>query len=79
MMNLEVKNKCREALLENLGFTCKEDEMSVEDFLVTGESEDILVEANFTVIGGKHFSYYYNFLTDTFRINSRHYDGSVVA
>lgn len=79
MMNLEVKNNCRQALLENLGFTCKEDDICVEDFLVAGELEDILVEANFTIIGGKHFSYYYNFLTDTFRINSRHYNGCVVA
>lgn len=79
MTNLEIKNQCRIALLENLGFTCTEDELIVDDFLLVGENEGILDEANFRVLGGKHFTYYYNFLTDTFRINSTHYSGSVVA
>lgn len=79
MTNLDITNKCRMALLENLGFTCTEDELIIDDFCVVGENEDILDEANFRVQGGKHFSYYYNFLTDTFKINSRHYDGCVVA
>lgn len=79
MMKLEIENMCRIALLEHLGFTCKEDEIIVDDFLLVGENEDILDEANFRVLGGKHFRYYYNFLTDTFIIKSNHYNGSVVA
>ena len=66
-------------MMKNLGFTCKEDELILDDFVLVGENEDILDEANFRVQGGKHFSYYCNFLTGTFRINSLHYDGTVVA
>ena len=78
MTKLDIINHCRIALLENLGFTCKEDEIIIDDFFVVGEYEDILDEVNFRVQGGKHFSYY-NFLTGTFKINSQHYDGCVVA
>jgi len=79
MTELEIINKCRSGLLKYLGFTCKEDEIIIDDFFMVGTNDEILHDVTFRISGGKYFSYYYNVLTGVFRIDSQFYDGCVVA